>query len=331
MLDLSLHVFPPVRSIFVIPIYTHQQMDVSTLLAKDASKYASTKVEERPVPLVVDLANLMCFDANAGLVEVPSSSAAPAHDDTTTMTTEDSIRATIRNATQHLINRIWELPITKSEDHTLLLAKLPTPGSNQASRSDNDISTTLPRAKPLPKPKPLTKWERFAKEKGIQNKKRGRMVWDEEEKKWVPRYGYQSVANRAVDDDWLIEVPTPNAKPSKGTKHQAQGDDVEDLFDKRRKEKKMRVDRNEKQRQRNVERAAAATEKSSGGRKSELTRAIKVARVSTASMGKFDQQVKGEEKIARKGQRKSYAPAVASDLSAERELARKVAQGVVGK
>ena len=31
-----------------------------------------------------------------------------------------------------------------------------------------------------PKPKPETKWEKYAKLKGIQKKKKGRKVWDEE-------------------------------------------------------------------------------------------------------------------------------------------------------
>lgn len=37
----------------------------------------------------------------------------------------------------------------------------------------------LPREKPAPVPKPLTKWERFAKEKGIQKKKKPRTTWDD--------------------------------------------------------------------------------------------------------------------------------------------------------
>ena len=38
----------------------------------------------------------------------------------------------------------------------------------------------LPRHKPIPKPKPMTKWEKFRLEKGIPPKeKRSRMVFDE--------------------------------------------------------------------------------------------------------------------------------------------------------
>jgi regulator of ribosome biosynthesis len=54
----------------------------------------------------------------------------------------------------------------------------------------------LPREKPPPKPKEETKWEKFAREKGITNKKKSKMVWDEEKQEWAPRFGYK----RAKDD-----------------------------------------------------------------------------------------------------------------------------------
>ena len=75
----------------------------------------------------------------------------------------------------------------------ILLLKLPKPLPK----------SLLPRQRPVPKPKPETRWERFAKEKGIEKKKRGRMVWDEAHKDWRPRWGY----GRANDEtkDWIIE------------------------------------------------------------------------------------------------------------------------------
>jgi regulator of ribosome biosynthesis len=51
-----------------------------------------------------------------------------------------------------LYNAIWELPTERVEE--AVVACLPPP------------SFTLPREKPVPKPKPLTKWEQYAKEKG---------------------------------------------------------------------------------------------------------------------------------------------------------------------
>ena len=68
----------------------------------------------------------------------------------------------------------------------------------------------MPREKPLPKKKELTKWEAFAQTKGIfwnlkikrakenlginAKKKKSRMVWDEKTKSWKPRWGYMRAA-----------------------------------------------------------------------------------------------------------------------------------------
>jgi regulator of ribosome biosynthesis len=50
--------------------------------------------------------------------------------------------------------------------------------------------TVLPRARPIPKPKALTKWEKYRMEKGINAKeKRSRMVYSEIANDWVPRWG----------------------------------------------------------------------------------------------------------------------------------------------
>ncbi len=53
---------------------------------------------------------------------------------------------------QILFNAIWELPTERVEE--AIVAVLPPPTFN------------LPREKPVPKAKPLTKWEQYAKEKG---------------------------------------------------------------------------------------------------------------------------------------------------------------------
>lgn len=38
---------------------------------------------------------------------------------------------------------------------------------------------------------PLTRWEKFAKEKGINKKKKDLMIYDEQSKEFKPRYGYK--------------------------------------------------------------------------------------------------------------------------------------------
>ena len=84
------------------------------------------------------------------------------------------------------------LPTTSSPDGPL--AQLPPP------------TTQLPRAKPLPKPKAPTKWERFAQAKGIQKKRREKKVWDEERQEWVNRWGWKG-ANKDKEVQWITEVP----------------------------------------------------------------------------------------------------------------------------
>ena len=105
---------------------------------------------------------------------------------------EAYLQATARDGVQALINGLFSLPIQKSGDGPL--AMLPP------------IETALPRAKPLPKPKPPTKWEQFAAAKGIQKKRRDRKIWDEEKQEWVNRWG-RGGKNKEVEEQWAVEVP----------------------------------------------------------------------------------------------------------------------------
>jgi regulator of ribosome biosynthesis len=64
----------------------------------------------------------------------------------------------------------------------------------------------LPRMFPPPKPKPLTKWEKFRIERGMPTKgKRSRMVFDPITKDWVPRYGMGSIKKIEDKYNWLME------------------------------------------------------------------------------------------------------------------------------
>ena len=93
---------------------------------------------------------------------------------------------------QLLLAALFSLPALSSPEGPL--AQLPAP------------TTQLPRAKPLPKPKPPTKWEKFARAKGISSQRRDRKVWDEERQAWVPRWGWKG-KNRGEETQWLHEVP----------------------------------------------------------------------------------------------------------------------------
>ena len=65
---------------------------------------------------------------------------------------EEFLHELARDNTQLLINSIWGLPTERVEE--VVVAKFPPP------------TYILPREKPVPVPKPLTKWEKYAKDKG---------------------------------------------------------------------------------------------------------------------------------------------------------------------
>lgn len=105
---------------------------------------------------------------------------------------EPTLQARTRDNTQLLINKIWGLPTKCVEE--VIVAELPKP------------RYVLPRSRKLPKPKQLTKWQQFAKEKGINSKKKGRskLKWDDLLQKWTPAYGFKK-AQADKQKEWLVE------------------------------------------------------------------------------------------------------------------------------
>ena len=47
-------------------------------------------------------------------------------------------------------------------------------------------------------PRPPTKWETFAAQKGIVKKKRSKLTFDEGEQTWKRRYGYQKAGDESA-------------------------------------------------------------------------------------------------------------------------------------
>ena len=133
-----------------------------------------------------------------------------------------------------IITRIFECPIEKSEIGPL--AVLPAE------------FTLIPREKHIPEPKPETRWEKFAKDKGIKNKKRERMVFDEDSQEYRPRFGYKRV-NNGVEDLPIVEVKTGQ-------------DPFADPWAQERQDKKARIQKNMKSQQKNVRRALGDSPKS---------------------------------------------------------------------
>lgn len=260
---------------------------VEALLAKaeqeEAEKLKSISVQKE-LDLEFDVGNLLACDRNR--IELR---------DFREQKKDDFLRALARDNTQLLVNEIWKQPTERVEE--AIVVKLP------------DAATPLPREKPPPKAKPPTKWEEFAKLKGIQKKKKTNLVWDETAKEWRRRWGYK----RAKDDtkDWLIEVPE-------------KADPNEDQFAKRMKAKKERVAKNEFNRLKNIARAqkiklpGVGLTPAAQQSKDELARAVSVARSSTASVGKFQDRLPKEKPPKNMGKKRKFQPLI-GDFSSEKQ------------
>lgn len=261
---------------------------VEELLAKaeqDEAERLKSIAVHKELDLEFDVGNLLAYDKNR--IDVRGFRS---------QKKDDFLRSLARDNTQLLVNEIWKLPTERVEE--VIVAKLPEP------------VTPLPREKPPPKPRPPTKWEQFAKLKGIQKKKKTNLVWDENAKEWKRRWGYK----RANDNtkEWLIEVPE-TADPN------------EDQFAKRVKAKKERVAKNEFNRLKNIARAQKIKMPGTGGlvpkaqqSRDELSKAVNVARTSTASAGRFQEGLPKEKAPRNTGKKRKFEPLI-GNFSSERE------------
>lgn len=250
---------------------------VENVLKAEAEKEQLFKTIEVPreIDSVVDLGNLLVEDIN-------SYDKSNYH-----QSREQCLLDMARDSTQLLFNKIWELPTERKED--AILAKLPEP------------TTILPREKPVPKPRPETRFEKFAKMKGMTKRKKDKLVYDEQTGKWKRRHGYDKANDK--DKVWLMP-------------YKQNEDSNVDLFEKKAEEKKERVAKNELQRLRNLARAsgmkkvpgigATPSEKPS---KLELGRQFLTAKKATASIGKFENKLPKEKPIkGGEGKKRKFAP-----------------------
>ncbi|AOW25787.1 hypothetical protein MEM_00087 [Candida albicans L26] len=187
---------------------------------------------DKPIPNTYDLGNLATFDPN------PLDNEKLLSKDESIK--EDHLQSVTRDNVQLLINQILSLPVkittethgsSTGQNSTMTLIQLPEP------------TTILPREKPIPKAKPLTKWQQFAARKGIKPKaKDGKMVYDEDTGEWVPKWGYKG-KNKSIDDQWLVEVDDK----VKNTE-----DELIDPRTLKRAERKKLIKKNELQHKRNL-------------------------------------------------------------------------------
>jgi len=195
-------------------------MDVVEALQKEESKYPTIKINKDTTNIVLDLGNLVVFDP------VPMDLQEFGKDQNSYLLKHS------RENVQFAINNLFSLPVSERKSGEMgVYVELPS------------RTTIIPREKPIPQIKPPTKWELFAKEKGIINKKkRDFHVIDENTGEIRPRFGFNR-ATKEGDEDWAIEV-----KP---------GDDPNiDPWTKKKQEKKERVLKNEKARKANIARIA---------------------------------------------------------------------------
>ncbi|XP_072978765.1 ribosome biogenesis regulatory protein homolog [Typha angustifolia] len=239
----------------------------------------------------IDLGNLMAYDPTHRFQSIPASR-------------EELKKQCLEKGTemvQAIADELFVLPSTDDPDGPII--RLPEP------------STRLPREKHLPKLKPPTKWELFAKMKGIKNRNKNKRAFDEQSGTWKRTHGY----DRVNDDK---DIPIIEAKPS--------DEPGVDPFAKRKAEKKKQVEKQEKNRLQNLKQAAkagalpshiqlAATalpirgtqkEASKKASKNDLENVAGMAAAATASGGKFDKKLPGEKPPKHTGKFRKFLPVV---------------------
>jgi len=244
-----------------------------------------TRVVLEEEPEEVEEESLVSIDLGALCVSDP----APITD-----ATAKGLLATSQENVQRLIDKLLKQPLMKNdkaEKMRGIIYQLPA------------TTTQFPREKRIPRPKPLTRWEKFKKDKGVNTRKKDKLVYDEVSGKWKTRYG-RDRANDPMKAP-ILEVP----------KGWEPGDP--DPFTLLRQEKKERVLHNREKERRNLVEAAglrapgavhlwSAVDYSSNKKmssdkpikldaKSHVDLTYRIAQHSTRSMGKFDPLLKGEE------------------------------------
>ncbi|XP_066346800.1 ribosome biogenesis regulatory protein homolog isoform X2 [Miscanthus floridulus] len=234
----------------------------------------------------VDLGNLMTYDPSLHIAAASR---------------EELRQECLRKGTdlaQALADSLFALP--PNEDRDGPIVHLPPP------------TVRLQREKHLPKPKPPTKWELFAKVKGITKRKKNKREWDEQTQSWKRTYGYDR-----VNDDKDIPIIEAKSTDEPGV----------DPFAQRRDEKK-RVEKQEKNRLENLKKAAkigalpshiqlaakalpitgTKADLPKKSRKEDLECVVGMASSATASGGKFDEKLPGEKPPKHPGKHRKFLP-----------------------
>ncbi|OJD11681.1 hypothetical protein AJ78_07596 [Emergomyces pasteurianus Ep9510] len=202
---------------------------------------------EKPTPYTFDLGHLLALDPNP--LTLPNNTTSTSS--TNSASLNAALTRTARDGAQSLLNQLLTTcPITATPRDGILLSLPPR-------------TTLLPRFKPLPTVKQPTKWELFARKKGIgkYNKKLGsgggsaeaerrkKLVYDEASGEWVPKWGYKG-KNKHGENDWLVEVDEKMWKKEEGLSKEGKG-----VRGEGRRERVERIKRNERRMRANERRA----------------------------------------------------------------------------
>ncbi|KAH3766860.1 ribosome biogenesis regulatory protein [Pelomyxa schiedti] len=222
----------------------------------------------------------------------------------------DYLRVTTQQAVQHLVANLFALPVAEEVPDGVVV-KLPKP------------TTVLPREKPEPLAKIPTRWELFARKKGIQQKKKAGRVWNPETHSWRPSWGRDSakkVTNQldgwAVDDKPGVEDPFADATKKKKVAQKQQ------IINQVRNIRSAARARNEDMGHSPLQLAPKDLDRKGGdsmpkrtnvrfgssmansredrfsAARSKVNDELAIVRRSTASMGRFDPQLEGEKPLA---------------------------------
>lgn len=165
-------------------------------------------VVERATPYTYDLAHLSATDPNPLLLSSQLLSKS-------SFQRNEYLKSVARDGTQQLLTNLLTSSqttiVTASDSLTMLLPPC-------------DTADLTPRWKPLPKPKEPTKWEQFARKKGIGKyggnlkggaaleERRKNAVYNEETGEWEKKHGYKGKAMREGQGDWLVELDDKQTK-----------------------------------------------------------------------------------------------------------------------
>lgn len=217
---------------------------------------ASTQTErlsvvvDKPTPYTFSLGQLCTTDSNPlpPTRELLSQSLA-ARNETLKQIARDGAQSLLTNLLSSSETRIQSTP------DSLIMSLPPVADADRT-----------PRWKPLPKAKEPTKWEQFAKKKGIGKfggnlkggaaleDRRKNAVYNEETGQWEKKWGYKGKkADGGVQDDWLVELDDKQLRKEKGL------DQGTSIRNEGKREKMERMRRQERRERSNAKKQAKNT------------------------------------------------------------------------